>query len=37
MENKMETTIIYWGYIGNNGKDHGNYYLGFGVFLNPKP
>ena len=21
MEEKMETTIVYWGYIGNNGQD----------------
>ena len=26
MEKKMETTIVYWGYIGNNGKENGNYY-----------
>ena len=26
MEKKMETTLICWGYIGNNGKEHGNYY-----------
>ena len=31
MENKMETTVIHWGYIGNNGKENGNYYLGFRV------
>ena len=24
----METTIVYWGYIGNGGKEHENYYLG---------
>ena len=35
MEKKMETTIVYWGYISGNRelyKDHGkngNYYLGF--------
>ena len=38
MEKKMETTGIigviyilglYWGYIGDNGKENGNYYLGF--------
>ena len=22
----MEATIIYWGYIGNNGKENGSYY-----------
>ena len=21
----METTIVYWGYIGDNGKENGNY------------
>ena len=26
MEKKMETTIVYWGYSGNNGKENGNYY-----------
>ena len=30
MKNKMETTIVYWGYIGTNGKDNGNYYNGLG-------
>ena len=29
-ETEMETTIVYWGYIGN-GKENGNYYLGFRV------
>ena len=29
MENEMETTVVHWGYIGNNGKEHGNYYWGF--------
>ena len=28
MENEMETAIVYWGYIGSNGKQHGDYYLG---------
>ena len=22
----METAIVYWGYIGDNGKENGNYY-----------
>ena len=26
MENEMETTIVYWGYIWDNGKENGNYY-----------
>ena len=25
MEKKMETTIVYWGYIGENGEENGNY------------
>ena len=25
MDKKMETTIVYWGYIGTNGKENGNY------------
>ena len=25
MEKKMETTIVYRGYIGDNGKENGNY------------
>ena len=28
MENQMETTLgfrVYWGYIGENGKENGNY------------
>ena len=31
MEKKMETTILglYRGYIGNNGKENGNHYIGF--------
>ena len=28
MEKNMETTIVYWGYIGNSGKEHENYYNG---------
>ena len=28
MEKKMETTIVYWGYIGIMEKENGNYYLG---------
>ena len=39
----METTIVYWGYIsGNrelykdNGKENGNYYLGFGPWYEAK-
>ena len=24
----METTVVYWGYIGDNGKENGNYYNG---------
>ena len=32
MEKKMETTIVYWGYIGNNGKEHGNYYSILGLY-----
>ena len=26
MENNMETTIVYWGYIGTMEKQDGNYY-----------
>ena len=26
MEKKMETTIVYWGLYGDNGKENGNYY-----------
>ena len=26
MEKKMETTMVYWGYRGDNGKENGNYY-----------
>ena len=31
MEKKMETTIVYWGYIGIMGKEERNDYLGFRV------
>ena len=31
MENRMETTIVYWGYIGDNGKQNGNYYSILGL------
>ena len=27
MEKKMETTIVYWGYIKDNGKENGHYYI----------
>ena len=30
MEKKMETTVVYWGYMGfywDNGKENGNYYI----------
>ena len=30
MEKNMETTIIYWGYMGI--MENGNYYLGFRVW-----
>ena len=23
----METNIVYWGYVGDKGKENGNYYL----------
>ena len=26
MEKKMETTIVYWGFHWDNGKENGNYY-----------
>ena len=32
MEKNMETTIVYWGYIGNNGKENGNYYSILGLY-----
>ena len=28
----METTIVYWGYIGNSGKENGNYYSILGLY-----
>ena len=28
----METTIVYWGCIGDNGKDNGNYSSIWGLF-----
>ena len=28
MEKKMETTIVYWGYVGDNGKENGKGYNG---------
>ena len=31
MEKKMEATIVYCGYIGDNGKENGNYYSILGV------
>ena len=31
MEKKMKTTIVYWGYVRDNGTENGNYYLGFRV------
>ena len=27
MENEMETTILHWVYIGDNGKYNGKYYI----------
>ena len=32
MEKKMETTITYWGYMGENGKENGNYYSILGLY-----
>ena len=32
MEKKMETIIVYWGYIGNNGKENGNYCSILGLY-----
>ena len=26
----MEAAIVYWRYIGDNGKENGNYFLGLG-------
>ena len=31
MDNKMETTILYGGLYLDNGKENGNYHLGFRV------
>ena len=31
LEQKMETTIVYWGLYRDNGKENGNCYLGFRV------
>ena len=30
----METTVVCWGYLGNNGKEHGNYYNQLHVLWN---
>ena len=27
----MEASIVYSGYVGDNGRENGNYYLGFRV------
>ena len=35
MEKKMETTIIQWGYIGDNGKENGIYH--YTVLISVKP
>ena len=35
MEKKMETTIVYWVYIGvywDSGKENGNYYSILGIY-----
>ena len=32
MEKKMETTIIYWGSIGNKAKENDNYCITLGVY-----
>ena len=32
MEKQMETTIVYKDSIGNNRKEHGNYYSKFGLY-----
>ena len=31
----METTVVYrvWDYIGDNGKENGNYYMKTAIFL----
>ena len=28
----METTVVYWGYIADNGKQNGNYYSILGLY-----
>ena len=33
MENRMETTIVYWGFYWGNGKYNGNYYSILGFIL----
>ena len=33
MEETVETTLACWGYIGENGKEHGNYYSIWGCGL----
>ena len=39
MENKMETTVVYWVYIyiGDNGQENGRYSLGFGFRVESPP
>ena len=32
----METTIAYWGYIGDNGKENGDYYSGVVDMAHPQ-
>ena len=32
MEKRMETAIVYWEYIGDNGKENGNYCSILGVY-----
>ena len=32
MENEVETTIVNWGYIRENGKQNGNYYSILGLY-----
>ena len=32
MEKKMEATIVYWGHIGDNGKENGSYYSILGSY-----
>ena len=31
MEKKMDTTIVYWGFYGDNGKENGYYYSILGL------